>query len=186
MTKKPNPAGSSGPGDPTSATARLRGLALDKSDPRYAEASDACRNYSDLTLKSRTLGQQIMLGYSVAIGITLSRSAIKDPQLGTILVIGGCVLLALSIPLHAVTRHYANAFWAMRNWLAAYERLRYEPTGGEANFGPWHAHKTSREKRMFSDGWSTNLPFGALVALAIASIVAGASLTQGHWQLFGK
>lgn len=126
----------------------------------YRQGSDACRNYSGLTMRTRTLSQQIL---AVAV-VGLATAAVKGADVPGILLFGGVTLLAFAFSLLFVDWHYQSAFTAIRNTLASMESKR-------GMVGPWLCHLNARTH--FNDHLASYSPFVALATLGCLSVWRG-------------
>lgn len=119
----------------------------------YKQGSEACRNYSNLTMRVRTLTQQIF-GASV-VGLAAYLNTRKSPTLvfpDPVFIIGGITLVFLAVALGFVDWHYQTAFSAIRDSLAKAE-ARHNRKGP----WPWRAHLSVRTN--FKDHIASYLPF---------------------------
>ena len=124
----------------------------------YTEGSEACRNYSRLTMKTRTLSQQVLILGVVGVGAAMSKEGSVIPP--EILLIVGIAFLLFSISLAFVDWHYQSAFTAIRNSLAVMEAKSHME-------GPWRAHLGARTQ--LKDHVASYFPF---LLLALASLCA--------------
>ena len=132
----------------------------------YKQGSEACRNYSQLTMRTRTLSQQILAVSVVGLGAAIAN---KDISIGSqIFLTGGVVLLVFSGSLFFVDWHYQSAFTAIRNSLAFIESR-------QPLFGPWIAHLNVRTH--FRDHIASYLPFLLLAIVGCLGIWLG--INQG-------
>lgn len=131
----------------------------------YAEGSAACRNYSCLTMKVRTLSQHVLIGILIALSVAAvgNEQFFFEKALWPIFYFGGIILGLFSISLALVDWHYQSAFTAIRNVLVTIE-------GNE--FGPWHAHKKIRSK-MGHDFVSSYFPFWVLWFIGVVAFLVG-------------
>lgn len=135
----------------------------------YKEGSEACRNYSRLTMQVRTLSQQVLIGAAIALSVaTLGvdpDSASPVVSLGYVLLCGGLVLMGFGVALGLVDWHYQSAFTAIRDALAYMEG---------AVPGPWRAHKCVRVAK-WNDFVASYFPFWALWFIGVVSFGVGVS-----------
>lgn len=137
----------------------------------YKQGSEACRNYSNLTMRVRTLAEQI-LGVSVvglAAYLKTGDSAELDDR---VILAGGLTLVILAISLGFIDWHYQSAFSAIRDSLAKAEAER--KLGG-----PWRAHLSVRTR--LKDHVASYLPFILLGAVGcfVATYALGGIWLRG-------
>lgn len=140
----------------------------------YKQGSEACRNYSRLTMKTRTLSQQVLIVSVVGLSAVIANKDV--PSRHEIVLIGGIALLAFSVSLTFVDWHYQSAFTAIRNALACIEYTIKLP-------GPWRAHLG--ERTQFKDHVASYLPFLLLFAIGCLGIGFGIKLSGGSALLVG-
>lgn len=149
----------------------------------YSEASQCCRLYSKLTMRVRTLAQQVVIAYAVGLGIFLSRSE-WPPQLLQLALIGaGVILVLFALPLWALNQHYSSAFEGIRDgFLVPLESRRWPHTADERSLasGPWSAHARVRQgtglrtRHTVLTRLAWHGPYVALLVIGVFSILAGA------------
>jgi hypothetical protein len=131
----------------------------------YREGSEACRNYSRLTMQTRTLSQQILVvgvvGLSAAVA---SKEAFRRPE---IVLTGGLALVAFAVSLAFVDWHYQSAFTAIRNSLAEIEHEL-------ELMGPWRAHLA--ERTHVKDHVASYVPFILLCIIGCIGTLIGIEL----------
>jgi len=141
----------------------------------YRQGSEACRNYSQLTQRTRTLA---LIATVAAVAAPLSR-LVDATEINRLLLPAGVLLMLVALSLGLVDWHYQSAFQAIRNVLA-----RIEFALGVV--GPWRAHFTVRGS--WRDFIASYLPFGLLFAIGLmvaATNVAGdGSLAVATWVWF--
>ena len=115
----------------------------------YEEGSSTCRNYSNLTMRVRTLAQHVLVVGVAGLSI-LMLDYQKDEELPYAILIVSFSLLVFSISLFLVDWHYQSAFTGIRNQLA-----RMECEKGIS--GPWLAHLCIRTH--LNDHIASYLPF---------------------------
>ncbi len=130
----------------------------------YKQGSEACRNYSQLTMRTRTLSQQILGASAVGLATALATPRIAQGARAEIFVAAGFILLAFAFALLFVDWHYQSAFTAIRNSLAFMESR-------QPILGPWIAHLNARTH--FNDHIASYFPFLLLAALGCVSLVRG-------------
>jgi protein-S-isoprenylcysteine O-methyltransferase Ste14 len=135
----------------------------------YKQGSDACRNYSQLTMRTRTLAQQILATATVALGVATATSEIQGWNRAEIFIAGGVVLLALAFSLLFVDWHYQSAFTAIRNSLAYIESR--QPVAGH-----WLSHLNVRTQ--FKDHIASYFPFLLLAAMGCLSVLGGLNILR--------
>ncbi len=167
----------------------------------YKQGSECCRTYSELTMKVRTLAQQIVIGYAVGLGIFLSRTSWPSVLLEAVLLGAGVLLVLFAAGLWALNQHYSKAFEAIRdNSLVPLEELaqrskkeaavssepatqipkqqaplaRTTEPGNAALVGPWKAHATIRRTHRLMTRLAWHLPYIILIVLGLLSV--GASI----------
>lgn len=126
----------------------------------YKQGSDACRNYSGLTMRIRTLAQQILAVSVVGFAAAMSE-AVNITNLDMLFGVGGVTLLILTTSLTLVDWHYKTAFTAIRDSLAELEQQ-------EGLYGPWQAHLETRTR--FKDHIASAMPFLFLGIAGVAAI----------------
>lgn len=131
----------------------------------YRQGSEACRNYSKLTMRVRTLSQQILAVGVAGLGTALAKEGITPDIRAQIFIAAGVALVALSFSLLVVDWHYQTAFTGIRNSLAFME------TRNRPFFGPWIAHFNTRTQ--FKDHIASYLPFHLL------AIIGGMGIWRG-------
>ena len=134
--------------------------------PRYAEGSQACRNYSTLTKDLRVTAFQLLAGFIVGLAIAFTSKEITSPTLGIVVATASGVLFVFAVSLFLVNTHYATAFLFIRDSLARVEIGK----------GPWTAHKQAR--RGIRDECSYVAPFLALVVIAVFGVLGGGILLE--------
>lgn len=138
----------------------------------YREGSDACRNYSRLTMQVRTLSQNVLIAYLVGLGIAY-RTLSTDGESGFahILWTTGFVLVLFSISLAVVNWHYQSAFEAIRDNLKRLEE--------NANLvGPWRVHQLVRGGR--KDAYAQFAPFVISAFIGVSEIFIAAVIWFGQ------
>jgi len=140
----------------------------------YTEGSESCRNYSRLTMRVRTLSQQVLILGAVGFLAALTEGKNKDYQMG-IMIFGGIALSVLAFSLSVVDWHYQSAFSMIRDSLAKLEvKSQIE--------GPWRAHLSARTHKR--DHVSSYLPFLLLWFLGLTTVGFGAE-DSGWWVVIG-
>ena len=128
----------------------------------YKQGSEACRNYSQLTMRTRTLSQEVLLVSVVGLSAVITKvDASAWPQ---IVLAAGIALLPFSVSLAFVDWHYQSAFSAIRNFLADIEVSHKQN-------GPWRAHL--KERTHFKDHIASYGPFLLLSAIGCLAIMVG-------------
>ncbi len=145
---------------------------MDK-DRIYQEGSEACRNYSQLTMRVRTLALQVLGVMVVGAGAIFST---KEGlcHIFKILFSSGIIMVILAISFWYVDWHYQSAFTSIRNCLA---RLEHE----NGMDGPWKYHLQVRGG--FNDHLASYLPFLFLILLGFLGIYLGMSDTMSDWNI---
>jgi hypothetical protein len=146
------------------------------SSPLYSEGSEACRNYSRLTMRVRTLAQHVLIVYVIAISVAILSGKFGIEQgtnvyipilKGNVLMYAGLILGLFSVSLALVDWHYQSAFTAIRDALREMEGNLY---------GPWKAHKRVRNSR--NDFIASYVPFWILWGIGLGSFVFGIYLVK--------
>jgi hypothetical protein len=132
--------------------------------PRYAEGSQACRNYSTLTKDLRIAAFQILAGFTVGLAIAFGTKPDDSGTLGNLVTGASIIMFIFAVSLFLVNTHYATAFLFIRDSLARLENGK----------GPWTAHQYAR--RGVRDECAYAAPFVALVLVAVLGLLAGATL----------
>ncbi len=130
----------------------------------YKEGSASLRNYSDLTMKVRTLAMHLFLGSAVALAVASSKDVTELPKYAFW---GGACLALFSITLLCINWHFATAFNVIRNSMAD-----LEDGAGVQPDGPWQRHQLVR------GGWRDPL---AYTAPFTALFLLGTSLAFYAW-----
>jgi hypothetical protein len=133
----------------------------------YREGSSACRNYSQLTMQTRTLSGQVLVLGIVGIIAALATTHAEATYHPTFLIVGGAVLIAFSFSLALVDWHYQSAFTAIRNSLVDIEKA-------VGVSGPWRAHVAVRTKKR--DHFASYVPF--FILYTCGTILAGWGITK--------
>lgn len=135
----------------------------------YRQGSEACRNYSGLTMRVRTLSQQLLVIAVAGLATALANENIKPGEIlhTQIFIAAGIALVGLSFSLLVVDWHYQSAFTAIRNSLAFMESRNYP------FYGPWVAHFNTRTQ--FRDHIASYLPFHLLAIIGGMGIWHGLS-----------
>lgn len=123
----------------------------------YKEGSEACRNYSGLTMRVRTLAV-VVAAAAIAVPFT---GNLPNDKTKLAWEFGGIILAAVAISFWLVDWHYQSAFAAIRDSLAMLEAQH----GVE---GPWRAHLRTRTRLW--DHIASYVPFlllGLIAALAL-------------------
>ena len=103
----------------------------------YRQGSEMCRQYSKLTMGVRTLSQQILIGYTVGVGVTLSKVEVADR--GPILALSGGVLILFAAALWTLNRHHSTAFVEIRDEVLSVLEGPYDVQARPR--GPWQAQR---------------------------------------------
>ena len=129
----------------------------------YEEGSASCRNYSQLTMRVRTLSQQVMV---LAIAALVAALAPEEGKWNKedVMQYGGVAISLFALSLLVVDWHYQSAFSAIRNAMAELE----SKAGIE---GPWRAHLRARTQKR--DHVASYLPFLFLWVLGWATFSLG-------------
>lgn len=130
----------------------------------YIQGSEACRNYSKLTMKVKITSQHFL----ILLLIGISSNFISDFNIlgnQTLLIICGGIIISVAISLLLVTWHYQSAFVAIRDKLAS-----IEIDSGFGEFGVWSSHKAVRQKW---DKLATIFPFLVMALIALIMICCG-------------
>ena len=131
----------------------------------YRQGSECCRNYSDLTMKVRTLAQQVMLAYSLGIALVLT----KGDRIGALLFGAGIILILFSSALWILNLHYSLSFTGIRN--DCLRRLESELLGESETLGPWEAHSRAQAAWVRVAAW--NWPYLVLVIVGLLTMLLG-------------
>lgn len=131
----------------------------------YEEGSSTCRNYSNLTMRVRTLAQHVLVVGVAGLSVLMLDHRNKEELPYAILIVSFS-LLVFSISLFLVDWHYQSAFSGIRNQLA-----RMECEKGIS--GPWLAHLSIRTH--LNDHIASYLPFLLLGALGCLGIWMGSA-----------
>ena len=115
----------------------------------YDQGSEACRNYSRLTMRVRTISQQVLILGVVGISVLEVDESLQDKYPYALLFVG-IALIVFAISLALVDWHYQSAFSVIRNQLA---RIECE---NEVS-GPWLGHLFVRTYK--NDHFASYLPF---------------------------
>jgi len=138
----------------------------------YEQGSEACQNYSRLTMTVRTLSQQIMAVSFVGFIAALS-SKTNNLNMSYLLGYGGIAVVIFSVSLLVVDWHYQSAFTAIRNALA-----RLEVKVGIV--GPWRSHLIARTRKR--DHLASYLPF--LLLWLLGFIISGVGFNHSiSWSI---
>jgi hypothetical protein len=147
----------------------------------YKYGSEACKQYSQLTMNIRTLAQQLVLAYAVGMGIVISKGpsglpTTESSEFCPISVWAGAILIIFAFVLYVLNRHHSSAFRTIRD--DCLRRLEGDERGEDHEpIGPWAAHARARERwqELFKPGFNLawDLPFYALLSIGIASVVLG-------------
>ncbi|HSL83679.1 MAG TPA: NAD(P)-dependent oxidoreductase [Thermoanaerobaculia bacterium] len=124
----------------------------------YVQGSEACRNYSNLTMRVRTLAQQALLAAAAGLGAAvIGRENIE--YFYDLMGVVGLLLVVFAVSLFFVDWHYQSAFTAIRNHLTTIEARHHveELDRLECHDGPWTAHLSVRTR--FRDHVASYLPF---------------------------
>lgn len=131
--------------------------------PRYAEGSQACRNYSVLTKDLRILAFQLIAGFTIGLALLFKDSPAtpegtpRPDRFGDLLWPLSLALWLFAVALMFVNTHYATAFLFIRDSLARMEGTK----------GPWSSHKAARNDR---DEVAYAAPFIAMALVAIVGV----------------
>ena len=131
----------------------------------YEEGSVSCRNYSNLTMRVRTLAQHVLVVGVAGLAVLMLDFQDKDDLSYAILFVSFSLLL-FSISLFLVDWHYQSAFTGIRNQLA-----KMECENGIS--GPWLAHLCVRTH--LNDHIASYLPFILLGVLGGIGLWFGGS-----------
>lgn len=132
----------------------------------YEEGSLSCRNYSNLTMRVRTLAQHVLVVGVAGLSVLMVDFEKDEAQLPYAILMVSISLLLFSISLFLVDWHYQSAFTGIRNQLA-----KIECENGIS--GPWLAHLCVRTH--LNDHIASYLPFILLGILGGAGLWFGAS-----------
>lgn len=132
----------------------------------YEEGSVSCRNYSNLTMRVRTLAQHVLVVGVAGLSVLMVDFEKDEEQLPYAIIMVSISLLLFSISLFLVDWHYQSAFTGIRNQLA-----KIECENGIS--GPWLAHLCVRTH--LNDHIASYLPFILLGILGGAGLWIGAS-----------
>lgn len=140
----------------------------------YEQGSECCRTYSQLTMRVRTLAQQVMLAYVVGIGLILTRGTTGNGDEGDatalVLFIAGIVLSLFSTVLWALNQHYSIAFTRIRNEsLRPIEQELLKPN--ETLRGPWESHAFKRPEWLRVASW--HWPYVVLILVSLLTMIVG-------------
>ncbi len=116
----------------------------------YEEGSVSCRNYSNLTMRVRTLAQHVLVVGVAGLAVLMVEFEKDEEQLPYAILMVSFSLLLFSISLFLVDWHYQSAFTGIRNQLA-----KMECENGIS--GPWLAHLCVRTH--LNDHIASYLPF---------------------------
>lgn len=109
----------------------------------YEQGSRCCQQYSELTMKSRTIAQHIMIAYAVGMGLLLSKVGEPNSAFYATLIFAGIILIVFGRVLAALNRHYSTAFESIRDDCLV--KLEAVTLGEESKLlGPWQAHQKHR------------------------------------------
>lgn len=131
----------------------------------YEEGSLTCRNYSNLTMRVRTLAQHVLVVGVAGLSV-LMLDYQKEEELPYAILIVSFSLLIFSISLFLVDWHYQSAFTGIRNQLASIECEK-------GISGPWLAHLCIRTH--LNDHVASYLPFLLLGALGCLGVWLGSA-----------
>ncbi len=150
----------------------------------YEEGSAACRNYSNLTMRTRTLSQHIMLiSVGVFAGIYSEAIPINNDIGPKLLIVGGSILCFFSISLRLIDWHYQSAFSAIRDSLAALECKNQILKNTDNLNSPWRSHLAVRTR--FHDHIASYFPFLLLMAVGGSALYFGANeLVEGNCLIY--
>ncbi len=76
--------------------------------PLYEQGSEACRNYSRLTMQVRSLSQHVLIGAVIGLSVSTLKDG-GDTSLDFIFLCGGIVLGCFNVALALVDWHYQSA-----------------------------------------------------------------------------
>jgi hypothetical protein len=136
----------------------------------YEAGSEACRNYSRLTLQTRTLSQQVLVAGTIGLAAAIASKEASDRP--WIIFGSGVVLILFSVSLGFVDWHYQSAFTAIRNSLARIEHQQEFD-------GPWTAHLSARTE--FKDHVASYMPFLLLFTMGCGAMGLGLGLGLSKW-----
>lgn len=129
----------------------------------YKDGSEACRNYSRLTMQARTLLQQVFgVGGAGAVVVVITYPGISS----WLYILAGIVLMVFAVSLAMVDWHYQSAFSAVRNALA-----RLEQEWAKGGRGPWTAHLEVRQE--WKDHVASLTPFFLVYVSGCAACAYG-------------
>lgn len=141
----------------------------------YEQGSKACQQYSDLTMRIRTIAQTVQIAYAVAMGLVLSRAGVQAgsdwvpvDRVGFVMIVLGVLVVVFGRVLGVLNVHYSGAFEAIRdNSLVRLERRAF---ADQENVGPWEAHQRHRRATEAQKQRAWTLPFRALMMLGALGI----------------
>lgn len=144
----------------------------------YREGSEACRNYSTLTMRVRTLTLALLLGLSVSIAVYAGGEKGATPRLSIEMIggIAGLLIFLFATTLMAVGWHFQSAFEAVRDSLVEME-LR-----AKIDYGPWTMHKLVRSRQR--DAWATLAPYTVVGLIGVVAMIVffyGGQSGQTFW-----
>lgn len=152
---------------------------------RYVQGSEACRNYSNLTMSVRTLAQQVSLAAAAGLAAALIGQERIEPFFSELMWVSGLVLTVFALSLFFVDWHYQSAFTAIRNHLATIEARHHleEVEALDCHAGPWTAHLDARTQ--FKDHLASYVPFLLIGDLGLAAALYGLHETPIGVSLLG-
>jgi len=137
----------------------------------YKQGSKSCQLYSDITMRIRTLAQQVVIAYAAGLG-ALATQLIGEPVLcGIVMIFSGAIAERFGMNLRALNRHYSFAFDKIRD--SSLVPLEEAATSETQFTGPWTAHKRHRDEDEKSKMFAWDGPFDTLRWFGIAGIVGG-------------
>lgn len=138
----------------------------------YVQGSEACRNYSNLTMRVRTLAQQALLAAAAGLGAAIIGRENID-YFFELMGVVGLLLVVFAVSLFFVDWHYQSAFTAIRNHLTTIEARHHVVELGtlKCHDGPWTAHLSVRTKRR--DHVANYLPFLFIGDVGVAAMTYG-------------
>lgn len=140
----------------------------------YKQGSKSCQLYSDITMRIRTLAQQVVIAYAAGLGV-LATQLLGEPVLcGIVMIFSGAIAERFGENLRALNRHYSFAFEAIRDrsLVPLEEAVELK---NETDVGPWTAHKQHRADDTKTKMYAWDGPFDTLRWFGIAGIVGGAA-----------
>lgn len=139
----------------------------------YRQGSECCRNYSNLTMRVRTLAQQVLLAYAVGVGLLLTRGK----EIGALLFGAGIILILFSSALWILNLHYSLSFTGIRNDCLrkleanVLEAVETDKTDKPIAVGPWEAHAHAQPAWVRVAAW--HWPYLVLVFVGLLTMLLG-------------